>query len=325
MAGPITLRAGAYPAVADGLEGFVELTEAEIKNQVAGEITLKFATDTDGSGTAELNVVTGGSAGSDEIGTFTNRERQEAVGVHPAGGATTDTVYRFNQPSASVSESGQINPLRWTDDSIEQCTDTELDTEILDHCIEAMVEEDANTVGQYKIDTSSPSGGTWTSRYTITETQVDGTDVNYYLWQKTAPTTDAGTNEHILLKVDSDTGSVTEMTEANLHTLVPAFRNRIMATGIGTYLLRSSTPTETGTWVQMGGTMTDQLKDITSANYAGDYTGSYTGYYDRFFGGFLNGAYAGTYSGTYTGYYAGNTVQSTSSTQETKQLFVRTA
>ena len=65
----------------------------EIKNQVGGEITLKFNTDTDGSGTAELNVVTGGSAGSDEIGTFTNRERQEAVGVHPAAGGLLPTLY----------------------------------------------------------------------------------------------------------------------------------------------------------------------------------------------------------------------------------------
>ena len=325
MAGPITLKAGAYPAVADGLEGFQELTVAEIKNQVAGEITLKFATDTDGSGTAELNVVTGGSAGSDEIGTFTNRERQEAVGVHPAGGATTDTVYRFNQITATASESGMQRPLRWTDTSIEESTDSEIDTEILDHCIKAMVDEDANTVGQYKIDTSTPSGGTWTARYTIAETQVDGTDVNYYLWQKTAPTTDAGTNENILLKANTTTGAVIEMAESSLHTLVPAFQNRIIASGIGTYLLEASTPSATGTWAQMGGTMTDQLKDITSANYAGDYTGSYTGYYQRFFGGFLNGAFAGTYSGTYTGYYAGNTVQSSSSTQETKQLFVRTA
>ena len=324
MAGPITLKAGAYPAVADGLEGFQELTVAEIKNQVAGEITLKFATDTDGSGTAELNVVTGGSAGSDEIGTFTNRERQEAVGVHPAGGATTDTVYRFNQISATASESHD-RPLRWTDTSIEESTDSEIDTEILDHCIKAMVDEDANTVGQYKIDTSTPSGGTWTARYTIAETQVDGTDVNYYLWQKTAPTTDAGTNENILLKANTTTGAVIEMAESSLHTLVPAFQNRIIASGIGTYLLRSTTPSETGTWAQMGGTMTDQLKDITSANYAGDYTGSYVGYYQRFFGGFLNGAFAGTYSGTFTGFFAGNTVQSTSSTQETKQLFVRTA
>ena len=324
MAGPITLKAGAYPAVADGLEGFQELTVAEIKNQVAGEITLKFATDTDGSGTAELNVVTGGSAGGDEIGTFTNRERQEAVGVHPAGGATTDTVYRFNQISATSSESHD-RPLRWTDTSIEESTDSEIDTEILDHCIKAMVDEDANTVGQYKIDTSTPSGGTWTARYTIAETQVDGTDVNYYLWQKTAPTTDAGTNENILLKANNTTGAVIEMAESSLHKLVPAFQNRIIASGIGTYLLESTTPSVTGTWAQMGGTMTDQLKDITSANYAGDYTGSYVGYYQRFFGGFLNGAFAGTYSGTFTGFFAGNTVQSSSSTQETKQLFVRTA
>ena len=325
MAGPITLKASAYPAVADGLEGFIELTEAEIKNQVAGEITLKFATDTDGSGTAELNVVVGGSAGSDEIGTFTNRESDQSVGDHPVTQTTTDTVYRFNQPSASVSESGMNRPLRWTGTSVEEGTDSEIDTEILDHCIEAMVEEDANTVGQYKIDTSSPSGGTWTSRYTITETQVDGTDVNYYLWQKTAPTTDAGTNEHILLKANNTTGSVIEMAESSLHTLVPAFRNRIMASGIGTYLLRSTTPSETGTWVQMGGTMTDQLKDVENVNYDGDYTGSYVGTYSRFFNGFLNGTFSGTYSGTYTGYYTGATVKSTSSTQETKQLFIRTA
>ena len=96
------------------------------------------------------------------------------------------------------------------------------------------------------------------------------------------------------------------MAESSLHTLVPAFRNRIMASGIGTYLLRSSTPSETGTWVQMGGTMTDQLKDVANVNYAGNYTGSYVGYYDRFFNGFLNGSFAGTYSGTYTGYYTGH-------------------
>ena len=113
--------------------------------------------------------------------------------------------------------------MRWTDTSIEESTDSEIDTEILDHCIKAMVDEDANTVGQYKIDTSTPSGGTWTARYTIAETQVDGTDVNYYLWQKTAPTTDAGTNENILLKANNTTGAVIEMAESSLHTLVPAF------------------------------------------------------------------------------------------------------
>ena len=149
MAGPVTLKAGSYPAAAGGLQGLRELSATEIKDQVAGVITAKFAADTDGSGTAELNVVTGGSAGGDEIGTFTNRERTESVGTHPAGGSTTDTVYRFNQPSAAVSESGQINPLRWTGTAVEQATDTELDTEVLDLVITAMAAEDANTIGQY--------------------------------------------------------------------------------------------------------------------------------------------------------------------------------
>jgi hypothetical protein len=324
MAGPITLKAGTYPAAADGLQGFRELTVAEIKDQIAGVITQKFATDTDGSGTAELNVVQGGSAGSDEIGTFTDRQRTESVGTHPAAGTTTEVVHRFNQVSATASETGQINPLRWTNTSVDEMTDSEIDSQILDEVISAMVLEDANTVGQYKIDTSTPSGGTWTARYTIADQQTDGTTVNYYLWQKTAPTTDAGSDSNMPLQVDAD-GNIDEMTEADVETLVPAFRNRIMASGIGTYLLRSTTPTETGTWAQMGGTMTDQLKNIVSENYAGEYAGSYVGYYDRFFDGFLNGSYEGTYSGTYYGEYAGNTIQTSSSTQETKQLFVRTA
>jgi hypothetical protein len=128
----------------------------------------------------------------------------------------------------------------------------------------------------------------------------------------------------MLLQVDAD-GNIDEMTEADVETLVPAFRNRIIASGVGTYLLQTGSPTATGSWTQMGGTMTDQLKTIVSENYSGEYAGSYTGYYDRFFSGFLNGAYAGTYSGTYYGEYAGDTIQSSSSTQETKQLFVRTA
>ena len=324
MAGPITLEAGSYPVAADGLQGFRELTTTEIRNQIAGVITLKFATDTDGSGTAELNVVQGGSAGSDEIGTFTDRQRTEAVGTHPAAGTTTEVVHRFNQVSATASESGQINPLQWTNTSVDEMTDSEIDSDILDEVITAMATEDANTVGQYKLDTSSPSGGTWTARYTIDDQQTDGTVATYYLWQKTAPTTDAGSSSNMPLQVDAD-GNIDEMTEADVETLVPAFRNRIMASGVGTYLLQTGSPSVSGTWVQMGGTMTDQLKNIVSENYAGAYAGSYTGYYDRFFAGFLNGSYAGTYSGTYYGEYAGNTIQTSSSTQETKQLFIRTA
>lgn len=323
MAGPITLKASAYPATSSNLEGVRELSSAEIRDHIAYVITNKFASDTDGTGTAELLVTTSTlSAGYDNIGDFTNRERDEAVGTHPATGAVSTTTYTFGQKNSVVSES-VIRPLRWDGNEIEQSTDVEIDTEILDEVITALVTEDANVVGQYKIGTTSPSGGTWTARYTITETQTDGTDVTYYLWQKTAATTVPSSNTNRPLK--SVSGSPAEMTDADIETLVPVFRNRIISEGVGTYRLTNGTPTDPGTWQQMGNTMTDQLKDVTSITYAGDYTGSYTGFYDRFFSGFLNGSYAGSYSGTYTGYYDGNTVQVTGSTQETKALFIRTS
>jgi len=324
MAGPITLKAGSYPAAADGLQGFRELTNTEIANQIAGVITSKFATDTDGTGTAELVVTTGSlSAGVTNIGSFSDRVRQESVGAHPASGAISTTTNTFGQVNTVLSEN-PTRPLRWNGSGVEESSDGEIDTEILDIVINAMVSEDANTVGQYKIDTSSPAGGTWTARYTITDTQTDGTTVSYYLWQKTGVTTNAGTDSNLLLKSD-DFGNVTEMSVADVETLDNSFRNRIISSGVGTYLVQTGSPTDPGTWVQMGGTMTDNLKDITNVNYAGGYTGTYTGYYDRFFSGYLNGSYAGSYSGTYTGYYAGATIQSSSSTQETKQLFLRTA
>lgn len=325
MAGPITLKASSYPATAATLQGVRELSSAEMRDHIAFVITNKFAGDHDGTGTAELDTITGSlTSGYTEVGTFTNRERNEAVGTHPAGGATTSTTYRIQQKNTVVSESGVVRPLRFNGKNIEEMADGEIDTELLDEVIAAMVFEDANTVGQYQIKTSSPTGGTWAVRDTITETQVDGTDVAYNLYQKTAPTTAAATNINRLVKSDGNGGSA-EMTDAEMETLVSSFRNRIIASGIGTYLLNSGSPSASGTWAQMGSTFTDQLKTIASANYAGGYTGSYTGYYNRFFSGFLNGAYAGSYSGTYTGYYAGNTIQSSSSTQETKALFVRTA
>ena len=323
MAGPITLKASSYPATPSTLEGVRELTSSEIRDHVAYVITNKFATDTDGTGTAELLVTTSTlGAGYDNIGSFTDRSRNEAVGTHPATGAITAVVNTFGQKNTVVSES-VVRPLRWNGQDIEQSTDGEIDTEILDEVIAALVTEDANTIGQYKIGTTSPSGGTWTSRYTISETQTDGTNINYYLWQKTAATTVPSTNQNAPLKAVS--GSTAEMTTADIETLVPTFRNRIMSTGVGTYRLTNGTPGDAGTWQQMGNTMTDQLKDVNSVSYSGNYTGSYTGYYDRFFSGFLNGSYAGSYSGTYTGFYAGQTVRSTGSTQETKALFIRTS
>jgi hypothetical protein len=339
MAGPLTLKSSSAPATAANLEGLRELTSSELRDYVSYAITSQFAGGTIASA---LLTVTTGTLGSDftNIGTFSNRERNETVGTHPAGGAITTTTNTFGQ-NATVPAGAAINrPIRWDGNDTIESTDAQINTEVLDEAIAAMVTEDANAVGQYKIGTSSPSGGTWTARFTITETQVDGTDVAYKLWQKTGVTTTPATNTNSLIKAAAN-GQFTEMTSAEMKLLTQRFANRILNTGIGTYRLTAGTPTDTGSWTQVGSTMTDQLKSITNVSYTGaytgaytgNYTGSYTGYYNRFFAGYLNGAYAGSYSGTYTGYYTGYysgayvgaTVQTSSSTQETKALFIRTA
>ena len=339
MAGPLTLKSTTAPATAANLEGLRELTSAELRDYVAYALTLKFSEGTVAS--ALLTTSTSALSGSfDNIGTFSNRERTQTVGTHPASGAMTTTTTNFGQNNTIPAGATINRPLRWDGNDVVESTDAQINTEILDEAIAAMVTEDVNVVGQYKIGTSAPSGGTWSVRYTVNETQIDGTDVAYNLYQKTAVTTTPATNANALVKADSN-GQFTEMTTAEMQLMTQRFANRILSAGIGTYRLTTGTPSDAGSWAQVGSTMTDQLKTITdvtySGTYAGGYTGgyvgSYTGYYARYFAGYLNGNYAGsysgTYTGTYTGYYSGNyvgaTVQSASSTQETKALFIRTA
>jgi hypothetical protein len=303
MAGPLKIKASSFPVTASSFQGVQELTDTEIKDTIAYILTKKFSDDTDGTGTAELNVNGSGTS----IGTFTNRERTESVGTHPAAGTLTSTVYDFKQQEGAASES-LTRPVRWDGNDVVEMTDSEIDTEILDKVITAMVTDDEHTTGIYKISTSAPtSGGTWTSRYTILETQVDGTDVTYYLWQKTTANTTPDTDRNFPAKLDG--GSVVEMTTAELESLTAAMRNRIISTGVGTYLLESSTPSATGTWVLMGSAMDDIIKQIASIAYAGSYSSEFTGYYiTEFAGTYSNdftGYYTGSFTGTYTLFYGG--------------------
>ena len=359
MAGPVKIKAPSE-TLANGVTGLQELTEAEIKNYTANILTTKFAA-TVGVGSIQVGT-SGAPANFTSIGTFTNRERDDAVNTHPTDGAFTSTVYTFSQGTATATDGKTAIPVRTAstgsvDNDLIESTDAQIDSEVIDHCIEAMVEQDANTAGQYYLSASAPAGGTWTSRGTITDTQVDGTDVTKTLWQKTAATTvpSTTTNRTLVKKTDSSSG-FKEFSNTEIQALEGRFRNRIAANNIGKYVVATSAP-GTGTWQQMGETLTDQLKNTATYNYAGTYTGSYTGFYTGSYTGFYTGNYSGTYrpsysgflgpsytgsyagtysgsysgnysgsySGNYTGFYAGLTIISTSSTQESKKLFVRIA
>jgi hypothetical protein len=359
MAGPVKIKAPSE-TLANGVTGLQELSTAEIKNYTANILTTHFATST-GVGSVQVGT-SGAPANFTSIGTFTNRERDDAVNTHPTDGAFTSTVYTFSQGTATATDGKTARPVRTAstgsvDSDLEESTDAEIDSEVIDDCIKAMVDQDANTAGQYYLSASAPAGGTWTSRGTITDTQVDGTDVTKTLWQKTAATTvPSTTTNRTLVKVTGSNSGFKEFSDAEIQALGGRFRNRIAANNIGKYVVDTAAP-GTGTWQQMGETLTDQLKDTATYNYAGTYTGSYsgtyagtytgnytgtyegtyrpsysgflgpsyTGNYSGTYAGNYTGYYTGSYSGNYTGYYAGVTIISSSSTQESKKLFVRIA
>jgi hypothetical protein len=300
---PLRIKASSTPISAGNFQGLQEMADTEINQYLSYVITNKFATDTDGTGTAELNVDTANALTGTSIGTWTNSIRNDAVGTHPTAGATTNTTYYFKQVTAAASESITNRPVGY-DSAIKEFNDASLDTDVLDKVIEDMVTSTGYTVGQYSLAASAPAGGTWTSRATITDSNQGGS-TNLYLWQKTAPST-AANSDLTSLKLDGT--NVKAMSSAEIEQMVPNFRNRIIDSGVGTYKLQTSTPAAAGTWVQMGDTLTDTRQEVASQNYAGTYTGNFSGnYVGNYVGGYVG---AKTYSGSYAGNYAGNYVGS---------------
>ena len=339
----------------------------ELQFRTGQQILYEFV---DSVGVASLQVGTSGAPTNfTSIGTFTDSVRDDAVGTHPTDGdVSTVNTYTFSQGTATATDGKTFRPLRINNDGdqvkLEEMTDSEIDTEILDLVIEMIVEQQQYGLGQYRLEAVAPSSnvqnanadqGTWTSRGTISDTQVDGTTVTKTLWQKTGPRgflTSTGNGSRLPIKYSGE--DVQEVTATELKTLVGRLRNRILSTNIGRYVFDTAAP-GSGTWQQMGETMTNQIKDTATyayagtytGSYSGNYTGTYTGYYSGDYtgtytlfysgsvGGYFDGTYTGTYEGTYdgtytgsysgsyTGYYDGVTIISTSSTQESKKLFVR--
>lgn len=306
---PLRVKASSTPITSSNFQGLQEMTNSEINQYLSYVITNKFATDTDGTGTAELNVDTANLLPGTSIGTFTDTIRNDAIGVHPTDGSTSSTTYYFKQVTAAATEN-ITNRLVGYDSAIKEMSDADLDTDILDKVVLDMINETDYTVGQYTLAASAPAGGTWTSRYTITDSAQGGNNV-VYLWQKTAPTSSAN-SDFTSLKLSGDSATKM-MTSAEIEQMVPNFRNRIIDTGIGTYSLQETTP-GTGTWTQMGDTFTDTRQSVSgdayagsfAGTFAGDFTGQYAGTYaDNYVGA---KTYTGGYTGAFSGQYAGNYV-----------------
>lgn len=284
---PLKIKASATPITSANFQGLQAMSDIEVKDYIANKITVGFAgAASNGSNTADLNVDTANALSGTAIGTFVDTDRNEATGTHPATGATTTVTYYAKQITAT--DSGTItNRVVGYDSAIKQLTDAQINT-VLDKVITSMVTEAEYTAGQYRLAGSAPSGGTWTSRYTITDV-ANGGNTTYYIWQKTAATSSPNADLRPLKTYSGN--NVKQMTDTEIQEMVPYFRNRIISTGVGTYKLQASTPSP-GTWVNMG-SGSDTREQVASVNYTGSYGGTRT---------YSNVGYAGTRTYTPAGY-----------------------
>ena len=226
---PLRVKASSTPITSSNFQGLQEMTNSEINQYLSYVITNKFATDTDGTGTAELNVDTANALAGTSIGTFTDTIRDDAIGDHPTDGATSSTTYYFKQVTSAATEN-ITNRLVGYDSAIKEMTDADLDTDILDKVVLDMINETDYTVGQYTLAASAPTGGTWTSRYTITDS-AQGGNTQIYLWQKTSPTSSAN-SDFTSLKL-SGTSATRMMTAAEIEQMLNGADMAFIVAGMG--------------------------------------------------------------------------------------------
>lgn len=368
----------AVPGSGNVIDAFVYLTHDEVKASYMAYLASKewatnyvmhesFSGEYSGG---HVNLTTGSlPAGMTSIGTFTDTVRDDSVGTHPTDGATTTVnTYTFYQDQDTHTDSPRESTFYFDPDvGINETVGADNYEFFGQAIVEAMV-VDQTVVGQYYLSQTAPASGTWTEVASISDTQVDGTTATKKLWIKTELDSPPSSDKIVPVTTDEDRTS----TQTGDGVLRPLTENEMTYTGatlisgwmtnygsantnsIGTYVFDTSAP-GTGTWQQMGETMTDQVKDTATYAYAGTYTGSfsgtytgsytgsyagsyegtysadyggfagtpYTGYYDGTRNHTYEGEYTGSYSSDYTGYYDGVTIVSTSSTVESKKLFVR--
>ena len=246
-------------------------------------------------------------AGASSIGSFTDTRRADMVGTHPAGTTVYSDTTNFYQYTSAETENFE-RPVEFDVplDSIQEMDNSDLNSSIISRALTMLTSTvNSHGLGQYRLQPSNPGNGTWSTQATITNriANTAGTDYDENtttLWKKTAQNSTFSTHFRPL-KVRSD-GHLQEMSDDEVKALVTRFRNRIIETGIGTYVVQENAPSN-GTWIRSGSAFDDTRRTREDQSYSGDYTGSYSGTYSG--SRTYSGSYTGNYSNTFTGNFAG--------------------
>lgn len=266
----------------------------------------------------------------DSIGTFSDTFYNQAVGTHPGTSLTIgQTDYTLYQNLGASSQTGTdfYRPIEWdgTLDGIQEMDDTAFNV-FTDRILSKVMANEY--IGVLRLASAAPSGD-WSVYISnvFTDTQADGTTVNYSLYRRTSMTVPTAVETCRIRRSGGQTGTfegVQEMTLAQMqYTFGQRAKQRVGESGIGQYQIRTSgqgAPVDPGTWVARG-TATDTRKttadtaytanytrnstSTSTGNYVGDFTGNYTGNYiwDCTYTRNSQVAYAGDYTGNYLGNY----------------------
>jgi hypothetical protein len=225
------------------------------------------------------------------IGTFTNTRRDGDVGEYSSSAlniTTTNTI--VYQQDATYSEPSNFrHPLYQHEVSnltrIQEFNDA--DQLELGETLAGIIYAN-DYPGTFKIATSTPSGG-----YTVAvsnflqDTRADGT-TNYNLYQRTSMTAPTeidlmavarGTSSPFNAKTGTYKGLIV-MSDAHRRETVKACLDRYLSTitgsvkPIGSYLIRTSLPSETGTWAEKG-TIFDKRNEVAEETVGSSNTTTY--------------------------------------------------
>lgn len=259
-------------------------TNAELDFLSKKLLTLYATESGAGDNTGDLNIDSLGTS----VGVFEDNFATSETGTHPYSGSTSTTTYTFKQNTSSASESS-IHPLITHDGisnpgHIRVLTDAELNA-VMDIALSdiAKANSSAAGTGTYYIGESAPSiAGTWVAQDNFYDeitnhANDDSSKTTYKLWRKTSY--DNSPSDIKLLKQVN--GTLKVQSDSELEHLTSRLRNRIIATGIGTYKFQASAP-GTGTWVARG-TATDRNPVISSIQYTGSYSDNYSRQFSRQF------------------------------------------
>ena len=282
MTNPLKLRKNANGVYTDGLQ---VMSDTELK-YAASIVLAKFGSTTQDVGDIIFDTDIG-----DSIGTFVDQYANGELSSHPADTNLLSTTYTLYQNTSAASESSMTVPAKLDAASfVKPQSDTDLNDSIIQTCLSKLAAANSTfgEAGTYYIasNTSLLPGGTWSAVSTIYDEVTnnandDDEKVAYSLYRRTN-VSESGDSADIPITVDSATPShLKEMTTAQLQSLAERLRNRIIATGIGTYALQQTAPS-TGTWVSRG-TITDRVPTINNVTYSRNdqYTRIFSAQYTR--------------------------------------------